>query len=325
MLVTCTKNPTAYIGAADLAEGMARYDDSREALDPQTTDHTAFNFRPYVDVVQRELVGFDGLPYIIDAGCGRTFDFELDPRLWDVNTAEVDGLHVIVERHVVPKCPWCGKSADLLSEPVVGDEPLVFTDRLERAKAVMYDRVLRDEPELAEWPAERIDALIRRLLTPVQGGAGLGYAHVTEGAVALAAATAKTIIGAKAGAAAGLQQHHVEVSYDGVTATAVPVLTELCYATFATNSPGTNSTGTSERQEFGRVLAVDWAGARNWTAEPTALTVLEEKLIPAFGGLVVYDVPLGKEPDTALAEGLVIRCNAPAVVNVRATQKVSRI
>ena len=36
------------------------------------------------------------------------------------------------------------------------------------------------------------------------------------------------------------------------------------------------------------------------------------------------DAPLGTEADTALGEGFVIRCTAPATVNVRATMKVSR-
>ena len=104
--------------------------------------------------------------------------------------------------------------------------------------------------------------------------AAVGYSITTEGAVALAAATAKTILGAKAHANSGLQLKSFMVAFDGVTASAVPVLVELCYATFATNSPGTNSTSVTVRQAHGRVLTAGFTGAKNWTTEPTVLTVL---------------------------------------------------
>jgi hypothetical protein len=36
-------------------------------------------------------------------------------------------------------------------------------------------------------------------------------------------------------------------------------------------------------------------------------------------GLVVYDFPFGTTPDSAVSQGFVIRCTAPAAVNVRPT------
>lgn len=153
----------------------------------------------------------------------------------------------------------------------------------------------------------------------------VGYDVTTEGAVALAAATAKSILGVKAHANSGLQVKGFEVAFDGVTASAVPVLVELCYATFATNSPGTNSTSVTPRQGHGRVLTAGFTGAKNWTAEPTALTVLKEVLVTPNGGTMIFQFPLGQEPDSALAEGFVIRCTAPAIVNVRASLSVERI
>jgi hypothetical protein len=150
------------------------------------------------------------------------------------------------------------------------------------------------------------------------------YTAVTGGAVALSAATAKTILGWKAHANSGLLLVGYEVAFDGVTASAVPVLVEVCYCTWATNSPGTNSTSVTPAQELGRVLTVGATAGKTWTTEPTTLTVLREKLLTPNGGVIVYDYPLGTEPDSALAEGFAIRCNAPATVNVRATMKVSR-
>lgn len=145
------------------------------------------------------------------------------------------------------------------------------------------------------------------------------YRCVTGGAVALAAATAKSVIGVKSAADFGVDLKLVRFGFDGVTASGVPVLVELCYSTYATNGPGTNSTSVTPVQTTGRVLAHGVTAAKNWTSEPTALTVVDEQLITPAGGLEVYDFPLGDEPDSALAEGFVLRFTAPAIVNVRTT------
>jgi hypothetical protein len=144
-----------------------------------------------------------------------------------------------------------------------------------------------------------------------------GYSAVTGGAVALSAATAKSIIGVKSHANFGLDLKKVRVGFDGTTASATPVLVELCYATFASNSPGTNSTSVTPAQVYGRSIAVGATAAKNWTTEPTVLTVLEEWLVTPNGGLLIYDLPLGDTPDCAVSEGFVLRCTAPAAVNVR--------
>lgn len=144
-------------------------------------------------------------------------------------------------------------------------------------------------------------------------------------AVALVAATAKTIVGVKAHANSGLMVVGFEVGFDGVTASAVPVLVEFCYCTWATNSPGTNSTTITPVQRNGRVLTAGFTAAGGWTTEPTVLTVQKSRYLTPNGGLVIYDAPLGTEPESALAEGFAIRCTAPAGVNVRSVMSVSRI
>lgn len=150
------------------------------------------------------------------------------------------------------------------------------------------------------------------------------YKCSTEGAVALGAATAKTIVGVKGHANSGILLSGLRIGFDGVTASAVPVLIELCYNTWATNGPGTNSTSTTPRQCNGRALAAGFTSGKTWTSEPTALTVVDDWLLTPNGGLILLDIPLGKEYDSALAEGFSIRCNAPAAVNVRAVLEVSR-
>jgi hypothetical protein len=152
-----------------------------------------------------------------------------------------------------------------------------------------------------------------------------GYSITTGGAVALGAGTAKTILGLRSGAAFGLEWVMGEVSFDGVTAAAVPVLVEFCLATFATNAPGTASTAVTPVQTYGKAIAHGMSGAKAWTAEPTVLSVLQERLVDPYKGDFPWEWPSYRRNDCAPNEGFVIRCTAPAAVNVRAGIDVERI
>lgn len=145
-----------------------------------------------------------------------------------------------------------------------------------------------------------------------------GYSVVTTAAVALVGAAPKTILGVKSAADFGIDLKKYRVAFDGVTASAIPVLMELCYCTWATNGPGTNSTSRTPAQLYGRVIAHGVTAASAWTAEPTVLTVIEEHLITPAGGLEIYDFPLGDTPDSAVSEGFALRLTAPATVSARA-------
>lgn len=151
-----------------------------------------------------------------------------------------------------------------------------------------------------------------------------GYSIVTGGAVALTAATAETILGVNAPSGSIIDLQYVEVSFDGTSATAVPVLVELCQNTFATNPPGTASTSVTPVQIYGRTVTVGATAAKTWTTEPTVITVFDEKLLTPNGGLVQWQFPLGVTPDNAVSTGFSIRCTAPAAVNVRATMAWER-
>jgi hypothetical protein len=288
--------------------------------------------------VREQMPGYGGLPVIVDAGCGHAFEVPNSRVGWDVNT-EIgdDGIERVIETHRAYLCPACGRLADHVIDPI---EPTPVDEYAAEIRdiflsGVMGDALLDQTPEEVRemlWrglPAygdvflKGVDGLgIPRLGVTPSGGADAGYSHVTEGAIALAAATAKSIIGFKAGSAVGLSWTGLWIGFDGVTASAVPVLLEACACTFATNSPGTNSTGTTEQQTFGRASAADWTGGRNWTAEPTVIAVIGEGLLSPNGGVIWYDDPLGREADCDLSKGFVIRTTAPAIVNVRATQKL---
>lgn len=142
-----------------------------------------------------------------------------------------------------------------------------------------------------------------------------GYSAAVGAAVALSAATAKTVLAVLAPAQFGVDLKKLRIGFDGVTASAVPVLVELCHLSGAT--AGTSTAGTV-RQVYGRSITAGFTTAYNYTAEPTALTIIDRWTLTPNGGLVVYDFPLGDTPDSEVSAGFALRCNAPAAVNVNA-------
>ena len=143
-----------------------------------------------------------------------------------------------------------------------------------------------------------------------------GYSASTGAAVALAAATAKTILSVTAPAQFGVDLQSIRLSFDGVTASAVPVLVELCTTTAAT--AGTSSAATVN-QIYGRTITAGFTSAYNYTVEPTVLTAIDSWLLTPNGGTVLYNWPLGQTPDSAVSQGFYLRLTAPAIVNARAT------
>lgn len=146
------------------------------------------------------------------------------------------------------------------------------------------------------------------------------YTIQTEAPVALTTATARTVLCVIAPAQFGIDLCSLTIGFDGVNSAAVPVLCELMTSTLATNStPGTGNTTATVRQVAGRSITAGFTGFYASTSEPTVLTTFDSLLLTPAGGLLVRDYPLGSTPDTAVSTGLVLRCTAPAAVNVRAS------
>jgi len=151
------------------------------------------------------------------------------------------------------------------------------------------------------------------------------YTVSTGAAVALVAATAKTILAVLTPAQFGGDLLGYQIAFDGVTASAVPVLIEICRSTNATNStPGTNNTTATVVQDGGQAVTAGFTGFYASTSEPTVLTPFERFTVTPNGGTLVYDYPSDRTPDWAVSAGIVIRCTAPAGVNVNATLKFAR-
>lgn len=154
-----------------------------------------------------------------------------------------------------------------------------------------------------------------------------GYTARTTSAVALSAATAKTGLMVICPSSFGIDLKKFRIGFDGVTASAVPVLWELVTSTNATNStPGTANTNETSAitQIYGRSITTGFTAFSASTSEPTVLTVIESNWLTPVGGLLVYDFPLGDTPDTAVSSGIGIRLTAPATVNARLAMTFER-
>lgn len=154
------------------------------------------------------------------------------------------------------------------------------------------------------------------------------YSVITPAAVALAAATPKTILNLIAAAAFGIELLEYTVAFDGVTSAAAPVLVEICQSTQA--GAGTPAASPPTPQQYkGRTIAHGITTGHAYTAEPTVLTPIDQQLVDPFKGLFVFPIPDGDEFESDTSGGTIkaiaIRCNAPAIVNVRAEMRFRRI
>lgn len=141
-----------------------------------------------------------------------------------------------------------------------------------------------------------------------------GYTIETTADVALTAATAKTILSVINAANSLIRLTEFGVSFDGVSSTAEPVTVELCSSTQAGAGTSTSQTPVQLR---GPTRTVQATGARNYTAEPTTLTVLKRWLVHPQTGIVLQ-FPLGREPEqTVTSDALCLRCTAPATLNAQ--------
>ncbi len=138
-------------------------------------------------------------------------------------------------------------------------------------------------------------------------------------AVALSAATARSVVGILAPTDQRVVVHGFYVSFDGVTSTSIPALVEVCHSTMATNPPSTNSTGvTPVATDSGMTETPQTDAAHSWTAgnEPTVLTVYENFNVPTYMGSAMLFYPLRRPMKIAGGQGMVLRVKSPATVNV---------
>jgi hypothetical protein len=135
----------------------------------------------------------------------------------------------------------------------------------------------------------------------------------TTAEVALAAATAKTVLRVKAATNQRARLKRWGVFFDGTSVTAEPVQVRLLRQT--TDGTGTANTGRVV-SPGGAAEAVQTAAIDSCTAEPTAGDVLDAvEVHPQAGYEVIF--PMDQEVDIPGGGRVGIECTAPAGVNVR--------
>lgn len=136
-------------------------------------------------------------------------------------------------------------------------------------------------------------------------------------AVALTAATAKSAIGLRAATNQAVKVLEQAVSFDGATSSNAPTQVEFGACTFATNPPGTASTSvTPTKREPGRAETTQLTAARNWTTEPTVITVVRTIAVGQYNGVYHYIHPFASPHIVAGGGGFLTRITSPNNVNV---------
>lgn len=141
-----------------------------------------------------------------------------------------------------------------------------------------------------------------------------GSSATNTTAVAMVAATAKTVVQVIGSSTDTLSLVRIRVSFDGVTATAIPALVEVGIITAA----GT-STAFTPVQVTGSPLASSSTAGYNSSAEPTYNRIIDSFYAPVTMGHFTDWTPLGEEALAAISQGFGIRVTAPATVNCLAS------
>jgi hypothetical protein len=138
-----------------------------------------------------------------------------------------------------------------------------------------------------------------------------GQANTAE--IALAAATAKTVLQLVAAANHRVKVLGFGVYFDGVSTTAEPVQVRMLRQTTA----GTMTALTPVKRDDSITDTLLTTAQHTATVEPTASDVLEVAEVHPQTFLEKW-YPLGAEPIIGGGDRLGIECTAPATVNVRA-------
>lgn len=132
-------------------------------------------------------------------------------------------------------------------------------------------------------------------------------------AVSLSAATAKTLVQIVPASNAPIELIEVEISFNGVTATEVPVKVDILRQSTA----GTSSALTLVNDREHESASAKCTALQTFTAEPTAGNILRSWEVTPVGGLFVVQFPLGREP-RALSNRIGLRVTAPQAETVSA-------
>lgn len=136
---------------------------------------------------------------------------------------------------------------------------------------------------------------------------GAGYTAVFD-LVALTANTAKTVVSVVNGANGLVRAVEVGIGFSGTDGTRQQAIVELCKSTQAT--AGT-STPAAIAQSYGPTRTAQATAAKNFTVDPTVLTVIKRWRVPITSAQTIA-FSLGREPEQVTsANALCLRVTSP--------------
>lgn len=151
--------------------------------------------------------------------------------------------------------------------------------------------------------------------------------RVRNSTIFAAPASVRTLLNVIAPAGHGLSLTEFGISFDGVTASAVPCFIELCTSTQGvTGTPVAGAVGQVRgRTTTGQAPTV----GTNYTVEPQTLVSLCSWYVSPNGGTFIYPLPLGREIECDSSGGtlraLALRITPTATVNVTAYMEVEAL
>jgi hypothetical protein len=144
--------------------------------------------------------------------------------------------------------------------------------------------------------------------------------------VVATSSTASTVAGVKTPANQAVTLWGFDIGFDGTTSTNGPAKCEVGTCTFATNSPGTNSTSvTPVAFDSGRPETIQSTAGKAWTSEPTVISSMEAFYIPSYMGSGIIFQPLAHPVTAKGGNGAILRVTQQTSVtpNASGTLKLS--
>jgi len=139
------------------------------------------------------------------------------------------------------------------------------------------------------------------------------FAQTTSAAVALVAATEKTVLQINNATNILLAITGADITFDGTSNSAVPVVVKLIKVSTAGTGSARNPLKVKDTS-----TTLQATGTENHSAEGTNANIMRIFHVHPQAG-VTYPIPMRDEIELASAERIALKCTAPAGVNCLAT------
>lgn len=148
-------------------------------------------------------------------------------------------------------------------------------------------------------------------------------AFTVSGKLIAATSTLTTDLGIKNAANQAITVDEIDVGLDGTTSTNGPGIIDMGFCTYATNSPGTNSSSvTLVASDNGRPETIQSTGGKTWTVQPTVIAIWKSFLVPTYMGSAIAPLPMMKPMICKGGSGISVASTLPAAVTANLTGTV---